>query len=325
MISGTTLSLSICTAAILGLFSCNDQTKPTKKDVHKENIDSTSKLSFDSSMVSFEAYSGNPLFSGTGGHTWDQKIRERGFILYEDSIFKMWYTGYIGTEDHAKSLGYATSKDGITWNRYDKNPIFKEKWTEDINVVKNEGVYYMFAEGKNDVAHLLMSKDGLKWKEQGDLVIQKTNGDTISGPYGTPAAFVENGKWYLYYERNDEAIWLATSNDRLHWKNLDDQPVIQAGPDKYDIGAIAADQVIKHEGKYYLYYHASSDPGWATAAGASSPWSSNVAISADLIHWTKFPNNPLVLGDHSSPITVFDGKKNRLYTMHPQVCLYFGK
>jgi hypothetical protein len=56
---------------------------------------------------------------------------------------------------------------------------------------------------------------------------------------------------------------------------------------------------------------------------SSTEWTSNVAMSKDLIHWTKYPGNPIVKGDFSSPITVFDGKQFRLYTMHPSVCLYF--
>jgi len=43
------------------------------------------------------------------------------------------------------------------------------------------------------------------------------------------------------------------------------------------------------------------------------------------VHWVKYAKNPIVQGDHSSPITVWNGKAYRLYTMHPQVDLYFSK
>ena len=51
-------------------------------------------------------------------------------------------------------------------------------------------------------------------------------------------------------------------------------------------------------------------------------WTSNVAMSTDLIHWKKYPENPVVKGDFSSAILVFDGEKPSLYTMHPVVCRY---
>jgi sucrose-6-phosphate hydrolase SacC (GH32 family) len=274
---------------------------------------------FAKTMVEFHPYENNPLFSGTGSDTWDEQIRERGFILHEGDLYRMWYTGY--KDNGIKYLGYATSRDGIKWERYPGNPIFDAKWTEDVFVMKDGEKYFMYAEGTDDVAHLLTSGDGIKWYEQGDLIIISAKGDTIPGPYGTPSIIVKNGKWYLLYERNDEGIWIATSVDGKTWINVRDEPVIGKGPGKYDSGAVACNQVVKYQGKFYMYYHGSSDPRW-NEPGAKSIWTSNVAMSSDLINWVKFPKNPIVEGDYSSPILVPDSKKFRLYTMHPDVRLY---
>lgn len=291
------------------------------KDMKETGDKKVTKEEFPSQMVNFIPYNANPVFAGTGTNTWDKVIRERGYIIFENGIYKMWYTGYKEDKDTVpKYLGYATSKDGINWTRYPENPIFKEKWTEDMFVVKNKGEYYMYAEGKNDVAHLLTSRDGIHWKEEGDLIIKKVNGEIIDGPYGTPTVWIENDKWYLFYERNDEGIWLAESNDHKTWTNVQDAPVIKKGPGKYDAGALAANQVIKYKGRYYLYYHSSSMP-----MESSVEWTSNVAMSTDLVHWIKYDKNPIVAGDHSSPILVYDGKNYKLYTMHLQVWLYFPK
>lgn len=234
----------------------------------------------------------------------------------------MWYTGYDGTANSTKYLGLATSPDGIKWTRNEKNPVFDQKWTEDMFVFRFEDKYYMYAEGLHDIAHLLISDDGVSWQEQGDLVILTAAGDTIPGPYGTPSILIENGKWHLFYERNDEGIWLAVSDDHMTWTNVQDEPVLQKGPGDYDSGAVACNQIIKLNGKYYMYYHGTSDSGWASP-DAKSIWTSNVAMSDDLIHWTKYPGNPVVEGDHSSPIMVHDGEGYRLYTMHDEVWLYF--
>ena len=57
-------------------------------------------------------------------------------------------------------------------------------------VVKQNGVYQMFAEGKNDIAHRLSSSDGVHWTDHGSLDIRLTGGTPISpGPYGTPTAW----------------------------------------------------------------------------------------------------------------------------------------
>lgn len=277
---------------------------------------------FPPEMVSFKPYENNPVFSGTKSDTWDDKIRERGYILHEEGIFKMWYSGYNGGSEDPKYLGYATSTDGINWSRHSNNPVFDAKWTEDMFVIKDDGTYYMFAEGENDVAHFLTSPDGINWTEQGDLTIITTRGDTLSAPYGTPVIWIENGQWYLFYERNDDAIWLAKSDDKLTWTNVQDEPVLRPGPDEYDFGAVAANQIIKYKDRYYMYYHGNAIP-LGVKTEKRSIWTSNVAVSEDLINWEKYPGNPIVEGDHSSPILVYYRDQYLLYTMHDIVWLYF--
>src|SRR4030042_5628812 len=61
---------------------------------------------FPRELVSFVPYPGNPVFAGTGQDTWDRKIRERGYILREDGVYHLWYTGYRGDYAGEKPLGY---------------------------------------------------------------------------------------------------------------------------------------------------------------------------------------------------------------------------
>ncbi|MCD6598795.1 MAG: hypothetical protein J7L04_13965 [Bacteroidales bacterium] len=287
----------------------------------KDKKNEKSPILFPPELVDFVPYEHNPVFTGTGEDTWDYKIRERGYILLEDGIYKMWYTGHNGSEGSSMYLGYATSTDGIHWTRYLENPIFNEYWTEDVQVVKHDGRYYMVAEGVNDIAHMLISKNGTDWERLGDLDIRKVNGESIGpGAYGTPTLWIENNKWYLFYERGDLGIWLAESSDQKVWTNIQDDPVIKMGPEKYDARGLALNQIIKYNERYYAYFHGTPDEDW-------SSWNSNVAVSDDLIHWKKYENNPIVNGDsisnnYSSPILVNDGTKYRLYTMHESVRIF---
>ena len=308
------LSLMLLLISVLG---CRNRQKAV--------TESDSDEDFPKEMVDFVPYEANPVFGGTGQDTWDKKIRERGYILLDEGIYKMWYTGYKGEDDDPKYLGYATSKDGINWTRYPDNPIFTGLWTEDMQVVKYRGKYYMFAEGENDIPHSLISDDGIHWKEEGPLDIRYVNGDPLTpGPYGTPTVWIEDGKWHLFYERNDEAIWLAVSTDHKVWTNVQDDPVIKVGPEKYDTIAVAVNQIVKYKDKYYAYYHGTDYADWLNNE-VKSTWSSNVAMSEDLIHWVKYPKNPIIEDNHSSPIMVYDGKQYRLYTMHAAVSVFFPK
>ena len=106
--------------------------------------------------------------------------------------------------------------------------------------------------GRTTSPTCLTSTDGLKWTDHGSLDIRKTDGTPIDpGPYGTPTAWFENGTWYLFYERGDQGIWLATSKDLKVWTNVKDDPVIAMGPEPYDKTAVALNQVVKRDGFYY--------------------------------------------------------------------------
>jgi sucrose-6-phosphate hydrolase SacC (GH32 family) len=189
-------------------------------------------------------------------------------------------------------------------------------------VVKNGETYYMFAEGKDDQAQLLTSRDGVRWQREGQLDIRYTNGQPLTaGPYGTPTAWLEDKTWYLFYERSDQGVWLAKSTDLKVWTNVQDEPVLSLGPEPYDKLMIAMNQVIRYGERYYAYYHGSG------TAEKPRLWTTNVAVSTDLVHWKKFAGNPLVpeRDNKSSGIIVHDGKQFRLYTMHPEVNVHFRK
>lgn len=285
--------------------------------VFSQQLNAQSRIIFPAELVRFSPHVSNPIFLGAAPDAWDRQIRERGYVLKEGGVYHLWYTGYSPASP-LKYLGYATSKDGIIWKRFQDKPIFDEAWVEDMCVVKFRNKYYMFAEGRGDSAHMLVSSDKIHWEDQGYLDIRKMNGNRIDpGAFGTPTVFREKGLWYLFYERDDRGIWLAVSKDLKVWNNVDDQPVLKMGPDVYDVHAVAMNQVIKYKGLYYGYYHASAFKDW-------HEWSVNIAVSKDLIHWEKFNGNPIVQDNKSSGIVVKDGKGFRLYTMHRKVEVYFN-
>lgn len=302
----------------VGLLAGSPSISATDHIASGQNVQ-VDEAKFPPELVRFVPYGKNPVFTAAKGQ-WDGRIRERGWILREGGAYKLWYTGYDGSRDGLRLLGHATSPDGIRWTRHPRNPLIRDLWVEDMMVVKHDGKYYLFAEGYQDRAHLLISDNGLDWTRQGQLDVRLKNNRPLSdGPYGTPTAYLEKDRWYLFYERKDLGIWLATSTDLKVWKNVQDEPVMSPGPGAYDKDLIALNQVIKHKGRYYAYYH-----GCARTGPQANLWSTSVATSTDLLHWEKYPGNPLlpIAENKSSGILVHDGQQYRLYTMHPEVNLH---
>ena len=269
--------------------------------------------------TAFEPVAGNPVFVSAPGK-WDTKIRERGWILKEDSGWKLWYTGYNPDQQPPMmNLGLATSQDGITWTRSPENPIVSDYWVEDMMVVKHDGEYSMFAESAEENSQLLKSKDGIHWDRKGVFDVRLVNGQPISaGPIGTPTAFFEDGVWNLFYERRDAGIWLARSTDMKIWTNVSDEPLILPGPKDFDSLMIAMNQVIRVGDHYIAVMHGTGTPMKPRL------WCTYLATSPDLVHWTKDPRGPLfpINENKSSGQLVQDGKFWRLYTMHDKVDLH---
>jgi hypothetical protein len=99
---------------------------------------------------------------------------------------------------------------------------------------------------------------------------------------------------------------------------VQDDPILSPGPADYDRNLIAMNQVIRYRDRYYAVYHGakkSDDPKQPTL------WSTGLAVSNDLLHWKKFPGNPLrpVAENKSSGLLIRDGDRFRLYTMHNEV------
>ncbi len=286
---------------------------------------------FPSELVKFKQHGDKPVFTAAGPGTWEVKIRERGWIHLDPTAdgtdaakpkYRMWYTGYDGTREGIKQLGYATSADGIAWSRHKEKLLVDQLWVEDMMLVPHCGTWHMFAEGRDDQAQLLTSRDGVKWQRAGSLDVRKTNGQPIEpGPYGTPTAWLENGVWNLFYERHDAGVWLATSRDLKVWTNVSDEPVLRPGQGIHDRDLIAMNQIVKHKGRYYTYYHGSAK------GETPSLWSTCVAVSDDLRSWKKYDGNPLLPRElnRSSGIVIRDCERFRLYTMHSEVWLHVAE
>jgi hypothetical protein len=278
-------------------------------------------VDFPPELVEWSPAVANPVFVAGGPHAWDAKMRERGWILRDKDGYRLWYTGYDGTREGIKRLGYATSPDGLHWTRWPNNPLVNDHWIEDMMVVEHGGTYYMFAEGAAaGHAELFTSQNGIRWQWRGPLDIRLANGvRPARKPCGTPTVWIENGVWYLFYEWHDRGVWLARSQDPMSrvWIHVTDEPVLVPGPADYDRDMVAMNQVIKHRGTYYAFYHGS---------GSAVPrtWNTNIARSRDLVHWQKFAGNPIVADNKSSGIVMTYSHGLRLYTMHEQVDVFYS-
>ena len=86
-------------------------------------------------------------------------------------------------------------------------------------------------------------------------------------------------------ETHRESIFLAVSNDGIHWERYGERAVIPVTECADSVRINGDPQIITVEGYYVMLYFV-----YDTAVGAYNTF----AVSSDLVHWTKWDGEPLV-------------------------------
>ena len=71
--------------------------------------------------VDWEKYANNPVLKVGAAGEWDQHNVIQPAVIFDGAEYKMWYHGggTVGTN----GIGYATSTDGVTWTKFENNPV----------------------------------------------------------------------------------------------------------------------------------------------------------------------------------------------------------
>lgn len=137
--------------------------------------------------------------------------------MYDEGIYKLWYR--IRRADvRGKGYGYATSKDGLNWDRYEDNPVIpfvKGEYSscEKISVLKVDGQYkawYTVNAPKKWHIIYATSDDGINWTEHGDILNDAN--------YKDPDVIYVDGTYYMYViHPTGHEMSVLTSKDGIDW------------------------------------------------------------------------------------------------------------
>lgn len=135
------------------------------------------------------------------------------FVMYdnEEAVFKMWYAA--GEQFEPDVINYATSKDGIHWEKYKDNPILKKSSdgfdTYKVGgccVLKENNKYTMYYIGYTSLleAQILWaeSEDGINWvKHNSEPIIKGTKFAFDEDSVYKPSVVLnkKENESYLYY------------------------------------------------------------------------------------------------------------------------------
>lgn len=198
-------------------------------------------------------------------------------------------------------VGLATSTDGINFtNQGIVVPAGSPgSWDSEFatfpGVFYDNGTFYVVYEGKGtgspgDIG-LATSTDGIHFTKQGMILRHNTVGWEQAN-IGTPSLFKEGGTWYLHYhgfDGQDVQMGVATGTSLTNLTKYAGNPIIRTISNSWQSGTAGRRDIVKVNGKYYMVYEGSEEQPYAT-----TKWSSGIASSPDLIHWTLFSQNSVL-------------------------------
>ena len=140
----------------------------------------------------------------------------------EEKLYRMWYAA--GCNHEPDAIGYASSRDGIHWEKSQKNPVFipdpSHLWEQHKVVapcvIKEDGWFYMFYVGhlheERAQVGLARSRNGIDgWERHPENpLICPTEGTWDSVAVYKPFVLRVGNKWMMWYNgaEYDEPVWV---------------------------------------------------------------------------------------------------------------------
>ena len=218
-----------------------------------------------------------------------------------------------------------------------KEDTFSSRGTDCPFLFRHNGKFYMMYIGFDGIGYqtaLCTSDDLIHWKEEGVILKRGCHKEWdkvgMAGVwilkncdlYGENELIKVDGKYWLFYhaypgegyELGAAKVGLAFTADEnlLDWQFADEPIFCPSEDGSWDSGGLYKTSVVRHDGKYYMFYNAKDivDGNWKEQTG--------VAVSTDMFHWERYENNPVlpVKADTwmsrfvSDPCVTYDSKNN---------------
>jgi len=263
---------------------------------------------------------------------WEERIN-RPAIVKRDDTYHLWYTGQTRKQSY---IGYATSSNGLQWQRLRDEPVLspEQPWekvavmcphvlwdqeTEEYRMWYSAGDQY-----EPNAIGYATSRDGLHWQRWDANPIFRPDKETDWEKHKVTACqVVRHGDWHVMFyigfaDEHTAHIGLARSRDGISvWERHPANPILAPGQGTWDADACYKPYAIydKHTDRWLLWYNGrrkrSEQIGLAFHQGSDLGWDPSQ-------HKTETTRGPLVLTTKPLKRYVerFNTNDEELYAQH---------
>lgn len=250
-----------------------------------------------------------------GTAEWECGIVMAPFVMYENGVYKMWYTGIT---NNTFGIGYVTSSDGAKWKdrRLVHGPYANCYQTHSPYVIKEGDTYKMWhsdyyewvAGDWSAYISRMTSPDGINWCNEQKVLSAQGQSTPQGDGYGVahPCVLKEEDQYIMWYAVSDHPcsgkggpvkIWQARSEDGIVWKDRQlALPYIQGTWENN----VSSPRVVKEPDGSYIMYHDSWILGGSMSIGRARSKDGVNWVDREKILDTDSYNHPFYFQD---PIT----------------------
>jgi len=210
------------------------------------------------------------ILIGPASTGWEDDINRPSVVVHGGTYY-MWYTSQFNGHS---SIGYATSKDGLTWQRREKPVLEPDQAWEKVAVMcptvlwdeKAHQFRMWFSGGEQyepDAIGYAVSPDGIHWTKNTGPVFEADPKNRWEQHKVTACQVIEWKGWnYMFYigfrDIDHAQIGIARSKNGVdHWQRLKSNPIISPTVDGWDADACYKPFAIYDEAnrRWMLWYN----------------------------------------------------------------------
>ncbi len=198
-------------------------------------------------------YAGNPILVPSTHNAWEtDNVFNAAIARHQELVYMLYRAQGL---DRISRIGCAISADGYRFNRLQEPVLapeteYEQHGVEDPRLTELDGVFYMLytAYSPHGVrVSLARSTNLITWERMGIVLPDEDNKDAVLFPE-------KIGGRYAMFHRRIPDIWLAYSDDLLHW--TDHQIIMRPRPGLWDGVRIGAGgPVFKTPAGWLNFYH----------------------------------------------------------------------
>jgi len=167
-----------------------------------------------------------PVLAPGGIDDWDGYMVSNPIVVFDGRKYHMWFSGIPNQIPKMVSMGYATSSDGIHWQKHPSNPVLKhgepgswdDHWTVGFSIAvqgsQKELWYFGFNQVKFEIG-LARSEDGISWNKSAENPVLK------AGDFGewdevlfAPRVIKQDSIYHMWYAGNSARGYATTSSSK---------------------------------------------------------------------------------------------------------------